>query len=69
MQGGVLDLDAAARVVLQDWTSGKIPYLSLPPVRNGTTSYPLGGIKPIPNTFWLCSSYQCGGCARLESGL
>lgn len=30
-KGGVLDLEMAARSVLQDWNSGKIPYYTAPP--------------------------------------
>ncbi|KAI0244624.1 nuclear GTP-binding protein nug1, partial [Massospora cicadina] len=29
--GGILDLENAARMVLQDWNSGNIPYYTLPP--------------------------------------
>jgi nuclear GTP-binding protein len=31
-RGGVLDLEMAARTVLQDWVQGKIPYCTKPPV-------------------------------------
>ena len=34
--GGVPDLVAAARMVLQDWNGGKIPYYTLPPERTNT---------------------------------
>ncbi|CAA2946927.1 guanine nucleotide-binding -like NSN1 [Olea europaea subsp. europaea] len=33
-KGGVVDIDAAARIVLHDWNTGKIPYYTLPPIRN-----------------------------------
>ncbi|KMT05690.1 hypothetical protein BVRB_7g166980 [Beta vulgaris subsp. vulgaris] len=33
-KGGVVDVDAAARIVLHDWNEGKIPYYTMPPVRN-----------------------------------
>ncbi|XP_058100438.1 guanine nucleotide-binding protein-like NSN1 [Magnolia sinica] len=33
-KGGVVDVEAAARIVLRDWNEGKIPYYTLPPVRN-----------------------------------
>ncbi|KAK3260029.1 hypothetical protein CYMTET_31000 [Cymbomonas tetramitiformis] len=32
-KGGLLDIESAARIVLQDWNSGKIPYYTNPPVR------------------------------------
>lgn len=32
-KGGVMDLTAAAKLVLKDWNEGKIPHYSLPPVR------------------------------------
>ncbi|KAF3435999.1 hypothetical protein FNV43_RR23091 [Rhamnella rubrinervis] len=33
-KGGVLDVEAAARIVLHDWNEGKIPYYTMPPIRN-----------------------------------
>lgn len=30
--GGIPDIDSAAKIVLQDWNSGKIPYYTIPPV-------------------------------------
>ena len=30
-KGGVLDLQKAARTVLEDWNSGRIPYYTVPP--------------------------------------
>ncbi|CAN1234968.1 Guanine nucleotide-binding protein-like NSN1 [Linum perenne] len=32
-KGGIVDVDAAARIVLHDWNTGKIPYYTLPPTR------------------------------------
>lgn len=33
-KGGIVDVDAAARIVLYDWNEGKIPYYTMPPMRN-----------------------------------
>ncbi|XP_047316067.1 guanine nucleotide-binding protein-like NSN1 [Impatiens glandulifera] len=33
-KGGVADVDVAARIVLHDWNEGKIPYYTMPPIRN-----------------------------------
>ncbi|KAL1567336.1 Guanine nucleotide-binding protein-like nsn1 [Salvia divinorum] len=33
-KGGVVDIDATARIVLHDWNEGKIPYYTMPPKRN-----------------------------------
>ncbi|RDX87247.1 Guanine nucleotide-binding protein-like NSN1 [Mucuna pruriens] len=33
-KGGIVDIDAAARIVLHDWNEGKIRYYTEPPVRN-----------------------------------
>lgn len=33
-KGGVVDTEAAARIVLHDWNEGKIPYYTLPPARD-----------------------------------
>jgi hypothetical protein len=35
-KGGVPDMRAAARIVLQDWNDGRIPYYTLPPSRGNT---------------------------------
>ncbi|KAK9138323.1 hypothetical protein Sjap_008917 [Stephania japonica] len=32
-KGGVLDVEAVARIVLHDWNGGKIPYYTMPPTR------------------------------------
>ncbi|XP_016435109.1 guanine nucleotide-binding protein-like NSN1 [Nicotiana tabacum] len=33
-KGGIVDIDAAARIVLHGWNEGKIPYYTMPPSRN-----------------------------------
>ncbi|XP_075490270.1 guanine nucleotide-binding protein-like NSN1 [Primulina tabacum] len=33
-KGGIVDIESAARIVLHDWNVGKIPYYTMPPVRN-----------------------------------
>eukprot|EP00262_Sarcandra_glabra_P007510 TRINITY_DN20376_c0_g1_i1.p1 TRINITY_DN20376_c0_g1~~TRINITY_DN20376_c0_g1_i1.p1 ORF type:complete len:599 (+),score=150.76 TRINITY_DN20376_c0_g1_i1:134-1930(+) len=33
-KGGIVDVEASARIVLHDWNEGKIPYYTLPPIRN-----------------------------------
>lgn len=33
-KGGIVDVEAAARIVLHDWNEGKIPYYTLPPTRD-----------------------------------
>ncbi|KAM7501563.1 hypothetical protein LguiB_000467 [Lonicera macranthoides] len=33
-KGGIVDINAAARIVLHDWNAGKIPYYTMPPTRN-----------------------------------
>lgn len=37
--GGVLDLDSAARLIINDWNSAKIPYYSLPPLQPDDKSF------------------------------
>lgn len=32
-KGGIVDVEAAARIVLHDWNEGKIPYYTMPPIR------------------------------------
>lgn len=31
LQGGVADYQTAARLVIQDWNAGRIPYYTIPP--------------------------------------
>ncbi|KAI3772898.1 hypothetical protein L6452_04092 [Arctium lappa] len=33
-KGGIVDINATARIVLHDWNEGKIPYYTMPPTRN-----------------------------------
>ncbi|KAI3787139.1 hypothetical protein L1987_41378 [Smallanthus sonchifolius] len=33
-KGGIVDISAAARIVLHDWNEGKIPFYTMPPTRN-----------------------------------
>ncbi|KAK7290463.1 hypothetical protein RIF29_04906 [Crotalaria pallida] len=33
-KGAIVDVEAAARIILHDWNEGKIPYYTMPPVRN-----------------------------------
>ncbi|XP_015892243.3 guanine nucleotide-binding protein-like NSN1 [Ziziphus jujuba] len=33
-KGGIVDIEAAARIVLHDWNEGKIPYYTMPPNRD-----------------------------------
>ncbi|KAJ9169737.1 hypothetical protein P3X46_017894 [Hevea brasiliensis] len=33
-KGGIVDVEAAARIVLHDWNEGKIPYYTMPPSRD-----------------------------------
>ncbi|CAN8260193.1 unnamed protein product [Cochlearia groenlandica] len=33
-KGGLVDIEAAARIVLHDWNEGKIPYYTMPPKRD-----------------------------------
>lgn len=33
-KGGLVDVEASARIVLHDWNEGKIPYYTMPPTRN-----------------------------------
>ncbi|OWM82883.1 hypothetical protein CDL15_Pgr005283 [Punica granatum] len=33
-KGGIVDVEATARIILHDWNEGKIPYYTMPPTRN-----------------------------------
>lgn len=44
LKGGEPDLDAVARIVLNDWIRGKIPWFTPPPTPEGSTS---GAVKGV----------------------
>jgi len=57
-QGGLPDLNAAARLVLHDWNEGKIPFFTPPP--------PSVGAKPPEELFTnVCALSEGGGWRRL----
>merc|ERR1711934_970908 len=35
-KGGIVDLQAAARMVLEDWNNGKVPFFTMPPKAKST---------------------------------
>jgi len=37
-KGGIVDLQAAACTVLQDWNNGKVPFFTMPPQQKNTTT-------------------------------
>ncbi|KAL1591492.1 GTPase required for pre-60S ribosomal subunit nuclear export and maturation [Paraconiothyrium brasiliense] len=45
LKGGEPDLDAVARIVLNDWIRGKIPWFTPPPVLEGEAGGPVKGIE------------------------
>ncbi|CAL4936025.1 unnamed protein product [Urochloa decumbens] len=65
-KGGIVDVEAAARIVLHDWNEGKIPYYTLPPKRDaGEDSDAViiseGGKEfNIDEIYKAESSYICG---------
>lgn len=44
-KGGTADLQAAARMVVQDWNDGRIPYYTLPPKRNSEVAGSTGLVE------------------------
>ena len=67
---GILDLEKAARTVLEDWNSGRIPYFTLPPAESADIH--VGAeVPPVPVRYGIyvqCVSYRewrvsiMGGC-------
>jgi nuclear GTP-binding protein len=51
LKGGIPDKKAAARAVLRDWNSGKIPYYTLPPTSDGTKTSIVNNDAVIVNGF------------------
>jgi nuclear GTP-binding protein len=45
LKGGEADLDAVARIVLNDWIRGKIPWFTPPPKKEGETSGPIHSLE------------------------
>lgn len=44
LKGGEPDLDACARIVLNDWIRGKIPWYTPPPAKDGEEGDPVQGV-------------------------
>ncbi|KAF1958976.1 NGP1NT-domain-containing protein [Byssothecium circinans] len=44
LKGGEADLDAVARIVLNDWIRGKIPWFTPPPIKEGGAGGPVQGV-------------------------
>ena len=44
LKGGEADLDSVARIVLNDWIRGKIPWFTPPPVPEGSAGGPVKGV-------------------------
>ncbi|MQM05004.1 hypothetical protein Taro_037805 [Colocasia esculenta] len=57
-KGGILDTEAAARIVLHDWNEGKIHYYTLPPVRNQGENLELSIVGEFGKEFNVDEVYQ-----------
>ncbi|KAI0563606.1 50S ribosome-binding GTPase [Gracilaria domingensis] len=65
-RGGSYDVEAAARIVLQDWNSGKIPFYTLPPKGPSTAHLSASIVQQWSQEFDI-NGVKEGEAARLES--
>ncbi|RWR81169.1 guanine nucleotide-binding-like protein NSN1 [Cinnamomum micranthum f. kanehirae] len=57
-KGGLVDVEAAARIILRDWNEGKIPYYSLPPIRNQGENLESAIVSELGKEFNVDDIYQ-----------
>ncbi|KAI3932799.1 hypothetical protein MKX01_031781 [Papaver californicum] len=57
-KGGVLDIQAAAKIVLHDWNEGKIKYYTMPPVRNQGETLESSIVSELGKEFNVDEVYQ-----------
>ncbi|XP_074570083.1 guanine nucleotide-binding protein-like NSN1 [Curcuma longa] len=57
-KGGVVDIEAAAKIVLHDWNEGKIPYYTLPPPRNEGENLDSAIVPQLGNEFNVEEVYK-----------
>ncbi|KAG9439022.1 hypothetical protein H6P81_019187 [Aristolochia fimbriata] len=57
-KGGIIDIEAAARIVLHDWNEGKIPYYTLPPSRNQGENLELAIVSELGKEFSVDDAYK-----------
>ncbi|KAF6157995.1 hypothetical protein GIB67_008124 [Kingdonia uniflora] len=50
-KGGIVDVEAAARIVLHDWNEGKIPYYTMPPTRNPGKTFEAAIVSELGKEF------------------
>ncbi|KAK1302899.1 hypothetical protein QJS10_CPB12g00233 [Acorus calamus] len=57
-KGGVVDVEAAARIVLHDWNEGKIPYYTFPPDRNQGVTFEAAIVSELAKEFNVDEVYK-----------
>ncbi|KAI3990820.1 hypothetical protein MKX01_011728 [Papaver californicum] len=57
-KGGILDIQAAAKIVLHDWNEGKIKYYTMPPVRNQGETLESSIVSELGEEFNVDEVYQ-----------
>ncbi|KAK9864482.1 hypothetical protein WJX84_008023, partial [Apatococcus fuscideae] len=66
LPGGLPNIDAAARIVLQDWHDGKIPYYTLPPERDSVVKGSAEVVSSWANEFDADQVYAAEGNAVIQ---
>ncbi|MCL7026381.1 hypothetical protein MKW94_009030 [Papaver nudicaule] len=57
-KGGIVDIQAAAKIVLHDWNEGKIKYYTMPPVRNQGETFESSIVSELGKEFNVDEVYQ-----------
>ena len=68
-KGGAVDKGAAARIVLQDWNDGRIPYFTLPPKRDTEVAGSAQLVGAWGADFDAEQSAALAGLASMEDGV
>jgi hypothetical protein len=68
-KGGAVDIGAAARIVLQDWNDGRIPYFTLPPKRDTEVAGSAQLVGTWGADFDAEQSAALAGLASMEDGV
>ena len=67
-RGGAVNTTAAARIVLQDWNDGRIPYFTLPPTRDSEVPGSAQLVSAWGADFDVDQSAALAGLAPMEGG-
>lgn len=70
-KGGTVDVQAAAKVVLQDWNDGRIPFYTMPPQREAQEGHAAAEVVTHFGTDFdadqVCPADECVSCSNMAN--